>query len=167
MVNPFAKFELRFIPALRKIQKRYLVSQTFRRDKHLFRDPAKRYLLLTHYNDPGLAKIHLKAVQDDPLAAMIDLEKDRHRQKLESMLEGNGRYMIYSSLVKDRKSIRQVLDRSLKIKIQEYLGRHTDWRISREQTIRPVLEITFGELFVSIKYGSRTLRVKLDEIEGN
>ncbi len=72
MFNPFSKFEEKFIPAFRKLKKRYLISQSFKRENDLFKED-KTYLLLSHYEDHGLAKIHYNAISSDKFASIIDL----------------------------------------------------------------------------------------------
>lgn len=165
MLNPFSKFQCRFIPAFRKLRKRYLVTQQFHRENNLFKITGKTYLLITHYSDPGLAKIHLNALKQDPYACILDLENERHREKLEWMISMDAPFVLYSSLVTDTKVIKQALDKTLKEKIQRYVETTTRWRIRREQVVRPVVEVIFGELFVTMKYGQETMRVRLSEIE--
>lgn len=164
MFNPFVKFEEKFIPAFRKVKKRYLVSQQFTR--HEAQDKKdKNFLMLTHYDDKGLATIHFNALSADKFAAIIDLENDAHREKLLTMLHPGSKYMIYSSLTIDPKEVKSLSDKIYKEKIQKYIEKKTNWRIGREQTIKPKLEITFGELYVALKYGSQVIRVRLAELE--
>lgn len=167
MLNPFAIFELRFIPALRKIHKRFLVSQSFYRDRSCSNYPDKKYILFTSYQDEGLARIHYKAIVEDQFAAIVDLDKPEHRSRVEEMIADHEKFVLYSSYVKDPAIIKKALDKELKIKIQSYVAKNTDWKIRREQTIRPEVELSFGELYVVMKYGSEKVRVKLEEIEGN
>lgn len=161
MFNPFSKFQEKFIPTFRKVKKRFLVSQTFTRDKKV----GKTCLILTHYDDKGLAQIHFNAVSFDKFASIIDLEKDKHREKLLEMLTPQSNYLVYSSLTIDPAEVKKAVDGLFKERIQRFINNNTNWRISREQTVRPKLEVTFGELYVVLKYGTQTLRVKLEEIE--
>ncbi len=77
MLNPFSRFEEKFIPTFLNLKKRYLVSQTLRLNS-LPKNKSKTFLLFSHYSDKGLAKIHFNAVSTDKLAAIIDLENDTH-----------------------------------------------------------------------------------------
>lgn len=164
MFNPFVKFEGKFIDAFRKVKKRYLVSQTFTRidDKV---NQGKTYLMLTHYDDKGLATIHFNALSIDKFSSIIDLENDIHREKLITMLTPQSKYIIYSSLTIDPKKVKNLSDKIYKEKVQKFIEKKTNWRISREQTIKPKLEITFGELYVALKYGTQTIRIRLEELE--
>jgi hypothetical protein len=166
MLNPFARFDERFIAAFRNAKKRYLVSQTFTRENNLFKDPKKHYLLLSHYDDPNLAKAHLKAVENDKFADTFDLENEKDRERLLHMLDINSDFVIYSILDTNPKATKLTFDKIFKYKIQKYIANNTNWRISREQTYVPSLETTFGELFVILKYpGKREIKVKLEELE--
>jgi len=164
MFNPFVKFEEKFIPAFRKVKKRYLVSQRFKRYGEQ-NNQDKTFLMLTHYDDKGLAKIHFNALSADKFASIIDLENDVHREKLSTMLAPQSIYIIYSSLTIDPKKVKSLSDKIYKEKIQKFIDTKTNWRISREQTIKPKLEITFGELYVALKYGTQTIRIRLEELE--
>jgi hypothetical protein len=164
MFNPFVKFEEKFIPAFRNVKKRYLVSQTFTRVDNAV-NQNKTYLMLTHYDDKGLATIHFNALSTDKFSSIIDLENDIHREKLIAMLTPQSKYIIYSSLTIDPKEVKSLSDKIYKEKVQKFIEKKTNWRISREQTIKLKLEITFGELYVALKYGTQTIRIRLEELE--
>ncbi len=165
MLNPFTKFEKRFIEAFIKAKKLYLVSQTFTREDNLFKKEGKDYLFLTHYDDKGSAQIHFNALSGDKYAALLDLENEKHREKLISMLSPESKYVLYSSLIVNPKMMEEALNKTLSYKVKRYLETNTNWRIGRDQTIYPKAELVFGELCVSIRFGSQTLKVKLSDIE--
>ncbi|HUS02252.1 MAG TPA: hypothetical protein VMY77_11025 [Chitinophagaceae bacterium] len=162
MFNPFSKFQEKFIPTFRKAKKRYLVSQTFTREPL---QEGKTFLILTQYDDKESARVHLNAISFDKFASIIDLEKEVHREKLLDMLSPQSKYVIYSSLTIDQKEVKKTVDGLFKEKVQRFINKNTNWRISRDHTVKPKLEITFGELYVVLKYGTQTIRVKLEEIE--
>lgn len=165
MYNPFVRFTEKLIPVFRKAKKRYLVSQTFHRENPLLVERDKTYLLLTQYDNFDSAKVHFNAVSFDKFASIIDLEKDVHREKLLNMLSADAAYIMYSSLTIDADEVKKTIDHLFKDKVQQFIRTNTNWRISRDHTVKPKLEITFGELYVVLKYGSQTIRVKLEEIE--
>jgi hypothetical protein len=162
MFNPFSRFQEKFIPAFRKVKKRYLVSQTFTRERS---QDGKIFLMLTHYDDKESAKVHLNAISFDKFASIIDLEKELHRNKLLEMLSPQSSYVIYSSLTIYPGEFKKTVDDLFKERVQRFINKNTNWRISRDHTVKPKLEITFGELYVVLKYGTQTIRVKLEEIE--
>jgi tRNA A58 N-methylase Trm61 len=162
MFNPFVPFEARFIDAFRKAGKRYLVSQTYAQAVDHFAD--RNYLLFTHYDELGRAKIHLSALKDR-FAAIIDLENERHRTKIQDMLAPESIYVIYSTLVESREKLLERLNQKYSDNIRRYISNNTSWRIGSDKTIRPAFEIVFGEFFVLLKYSNQQLRVKLQDIE--
>ena len=166
MLNPFIRFDKRFVQRFKDLKKIYLVSQSFKRGEDLFKDGEKKYLMLTHYDDLGLAKIHHNAVIEDKYAAILNLEKEEHVQKLLKMLQPDSDYIIYSSLIGDPKLVENAMNTTLREKVASYVKNQTNWRIGRDQTLVPKLELTFGELFITMRYGSQRIRVKLEEIEG-
>lgn len=163
MFNPFAPFQEKFIAAFRKVKKRYLVSQTFKRDTS--NHGEKPSILLTQYDDKGYAQIHYNAILADKYAAIIDLEKEEHRNKLLSMIKPDSLYNVYSSLIPDPKEVKKTTDKIFAEKLQKYINRNTNWRIGRDQKLIAKMETTFGELCVVIKYGAQTIRIKLEELE--
>ncbi len=165
MFNPFIKFEERFIAQFRKIGHRYLVSQSFSRDNDLLQKPETVSLLFSNYNDKGLAQIHYNAMREDKYAAIIDLELEKHRDKIVAMVKDD-RYSMYSNTVTDVKAIKAAVDRMFAGKIRHYVQHKTNWRIGGSKTLQTTLEVTFGELFLVLKYGRETIRVTLREIEG-
>ncbi len=164
MINPFTLMNLKFISAFRERGKRYLVLQNFTRENNLFKQQDKKYLLVSHYSDRGLALLHYKEVINDEMAAMIDLEVDNERDRFEQMLFDGSGYIVYSILNSNPTATRLALDK-LKYKIQEFIAKNTQWRISRQTEMVPDLETTFGELFVVLKYSGQTIRVPLKTFE--
>ena len=52
-----------------------------------------------------------------------------------------------------------------KEKYWRYIQEHSRAGISPTKSMRPSLQLIFGELFVVLKYGAETLRTKLSDIE--
>ncbi len=163
MINPFTQMNTKFIPAFRSKSKRYLVLQNFTLEDHLFKKD-KKYVLVSHYDDKGKALEHYTRVQQQEIAKIIDLENDADTLTLESMLNINSEYVLYSILVTNPAAVERALD-ILKYKIKKYIDDKPKWRISREHTLRPELETVFGELQVVMKYSGHTIKVPLKLIE--
>jgi hypothetical protein len=148
MFQPFELFKPLFIKRLIKLNKVYIVSQSYKAGADHFDEASKTCLLLTDYEDVGLANIHKTAVKTDKYAAVIHLNNPVHLQKLESMLEPDAEYKIYWSVVKDMESIKKRIDVKYKDNIRRYIMKNTTWRIGGDEIIRPQLSVIFGELFV-------------------
>ena len=44
-------------------------------------------------------------------------------------------------------------------------GETNQLRISYDTTIKPTIQLSFGELFVILKHGSQSIRIKFEEVE--
>jgi hypothetical protein len=165
MLQPFELFRVIFIEKLLKLKKRYLVSQSYKRALNHFEEEQKTDILLTDYDVLGAANIHLNAVKHDKYASVIDLENPVHKNKLIEMLSENSKYRVFWSVVKSSKELQLGIDAKYKDNMRRYIERHTNWRIKSDATIYPSIEVTFGELFIVLKYAGQTLRIKFEEIE--
>jgi hypothetical protein len=164
MLQPFEKFKAGYIEKLVQLNKPYLVSQTYKRVNAGIGD-SKITLLLSDYDDLGLAKIHYKAVIHDKYAAIIHLGKPAHLKKLNDMLQPTSAYDLYWAVVKSRLQLEQQVNKRYKDRMREYLTANTNWRIDRDANIRPSVQLIFGELFIVIKHAKQVIRVKFDELE--
>ena len=165
MFQPFELFKASFIQRLVKLNKVYIVTQSYEAGFCALDEVPKITLLVTDYDDIGLANIHKAAVKTDKYAAVIHLNNPAHLQKLESMLEADGSYKIYWSVVKDMGSIKKRIEVKYKDNIRRYIMKNTNWRIGGDEVIKPQLSVIFGELFVFLKRGAQELRIKFEEIE--
>jgi hypothetical protein len=162
---PFEKLTHALIHAFRKKGKRWLVSQTLQlanTDPELL---TKTLILTTHYDDKGLAWVHHQAVMDDRYASMIDLEREIHRKQLDDIITNDSKYILFSSLIRNRERVEKQVTELYKEKYWRYLQQHSKAGISPSKSLRPSLQLIFGELFVVLKYGAETLRTKLSDIE--
>lgn len=164
MFNPFSRFEEKFIPVFLNLKKNFIVSQTLKLASS-YHNQNKVFLLFSHYGDKGLAKIHYNAVSSDKMASIIDLENGKHKHKVLEMLQPESQYVIYSSLTIDPKELEALTEKLFTQKIHKYISTCTNWSIGRDQTVKPRLEITFGELYINIKHRSQTIRLKAEELE--
>jgi len=165
LLNPFEKLSPDLITAFRKKGKRWLVSQTMTLRAAQALGESKIFLLMSHYDDQGMATVHLKAVTNDKFAALIDLEKNIHRQQIEKILAVDSPYIVYSSLIRNKETVTRMISERYKEKYHRYIQQHAQSGISTHKSLRPSLQLIFGELFVILKYGSETLRTRLSEIE--
>lgn len=165
MLQPFEKFKSSYVDRLVELNKMFVVSQTYIRGKarDIFAD--SKVLLLSDYDDLGLAKIHYKAVINDRYAAIIHLSKPAHRKKLIDMAGPGSGYEIYWAVVKSKILLEQEVNRKYKDRMREYLKENTNWRLDHDTTIRPSVQLIFGELFIVIKHGKQVVRVKFEELE--
>lgn len=168
MFNPFLPFSEKLLEKLIQSNRYYLISQTYDRGAVRSGEYTTPLLLCT-YVDKGIALTHLDALaarpQKDKYAALIDLTKEAHIAKIKAILKPHSGYVVYSNFIKDKNDTKRKADMLFRKCLERYISRETTWRINRETTLKPSLQIVFGELFVSIKYGSQQIRVRLDDIE--
>jgi hypothetical protein len=165
MLQPFEKFESSYISRLMDLNKVYLVTQSYSRGGSTRMGDGKTGLLLSDYDDLGLAKIHYKAVINDRFGAIIHLSKPAHRQKLTEMAVPGSPYEIYWAVVKSKIQLEQQVNKKYKDRMREYITRNTNWRLEKDSGIRPSVQLIFGELFIVIKHGKQVVRVKFEELE--
>jgi hypothetical protein len=165
MLQPFELFKPMYIPKLRQLKKRYIVTQSYKRRSDHLADILKIDILLSDYDELGGAKIHVNAVKGDKYAAILDLENEKHLKKLNEMLAEGSEYRLYWAIVKSAKDLQERVNKVYRDNMKRYIQKHTNWRISGDTTLYPSVQISFGELFIILKYGNQTLRIKFEEIE--
>jgi len=166
-LQPFELFHDKYISRLLNLGRKYLVTQTYYRAVNSDINQTQTPLLITDYDDLGQARIHKNAIKHDKYAAIIDLNKEAHLKKLREILSVNSKYRLYWSVVKDNAQLKRTIDKNYSENIRRYIDRNTNWRISRDATIRPVLDVTFGELFITLKHSGQQIRLKFEEIESS
>ena len=165
MLQPFVLFEKKYLPRLLSLKKIYLVTQSYSRAYDHFANSVKIDILVTDYDDPGLAKIHLNAVKHDKFGAIIDLSSEVHKKKFDEMLSGD-QYQVFWSVVASSNDIKQRLTVSYAAKVRRYIDNQPNWKVSGIETVQvDGIEVTFGELFVTLKWRTQKLRIKFEDIE--
>ena len=165
MLQPFEEFKPLYIPKLVSLGKKYLVSQTYTRATNHFSEEKKINLLISDYDDMGLAKVHLNAIKHDKFSAILSLDKAAHKNKLVELMNTNSKYRVFWAIVKSGKELEDRVNTKYRDHMRKYIMLHTNWRIDRNNSIRPTIQVTFGELYIILKHGSQTLHIKFEEIE--
>jgi hypothetical protein len=86
-------------------------------------------------------------------------------KQLDNILASDSKYIVFSSLIRNRERVEKQATEIYKEKYWRYLQQHSKAGISPSKSLRPSLQLIFGELFVVLKYGAETLRTKLSVIE--
>ena len=164
MFQPFELFKPDYINRLIRMDKIYLVSQTYDKAFDHF-EATKTGILFTDYDQLGLAQIHYSAVKNDKCASIIDLTNPKHKAKILEMLHPDSEYRLFWAIVKSIDEVKKRLDLKYKDNIRRYIMKQTTWRIDASEAIRPSLQVIYGELFIILKRGNQTLRVKFEDVE--
>lgn len=150
-----------------QLGKVYLVTQTYHKNQRAEYNDPKVHLLVTSYDSVLTAKTHLSALKGDKWAAIINLKLEDHKSKLDEMLSQNSQYIVYWAVVKNKELLEKQINKLYADKMKNYIGQHTNWRISRDNTIYPSLEMVYGELYINVKYGRERIKFKFAELNRN
>ena len=163
-VQPFIPFEKKYLTRLMQIKQYYWVSQSYSRGTSIITG-YKIPILLTNYDDSALAEIHRKAVKGDIYAAVIDIQKETHFNILTAMLQPTSKYYLYWGVIDDFKKLERTLNEQFAENLKRYIDKKTTWRIGSGEAVRPGFQLTFGELYITLKWSGQSIRIKFDEIE--
>jgi hypothetical protein len=165
MFQPFLPLTKEFLDGLVKLNKVFLVSQSYPRGADHFILENRIPILFTDYAELGQAQIHLSAVKGDKLAAIVDLRKPEHKEKIMNMFSTNADHFAYWSVVKDKEDIQKRLERRYVDNIRRYVDKHTNWRIGSNDGLNVAMQIIYGEIFVDLRYRTHQIRIKFEDIE--
>ena len=146
MLLPFEIMRMEYINQLIRLNKIYLVTQSYNMGEDPFGHTDKIGLIVSDYDDPGLAKIHLAAVKQDKYASIINLSSEIHLAKITEMLQQDSAYAIYWAIVKDAEQLKRKVDTQFSDHIRRYITKNTNWSIGGSATLKPQLQVIFGEL---------------------
>jgi hypothetical protein len=161
MFNPFMPFEEEYLAQLQKLNKHLLVSQDA-----VVPGTEKTAILFTDYDHPGHAEMHFKAIRNHKYAAIIDLKNPLHLERIKNALKSPC-YELWWSVVRDREGLKKTISKKYKENIRRYIYRNTDWKISGDKSVETVLQVIFGQFYLSLKWGNQTIRIKFEEIESS
>jgi hypothetical protein len=163
MFNPYASYELKYLPAFKQKGVKAFVKQTYDRGRNLLEENPRPAFLLCHYNDITKAQGHMDAIKHDPNRRLLFLDNAVDYQELQRLGRLNSEELVYLNFAvpnAERKA-QAVLEK----KLRAYLEHKLNWRIPGGQTVQFSLEFEFGEIYAVLKHGGRYHRVKFDEIE--
>ena len=166
MFQPFDFMKLQYLQRFKVAGKRYLVSQTYERGRNEILAEGKEPILMSHYDDKGLAEIHYKAIpQTDRYRFILDLENETHRKKIEEMMLPESKYVVYAKLIAYKPdAMEKVMKDKYYDNMSRYITTSTKWNLGRNK-FATNLEVIFGELFIIIKLHNEKVRVPFAEIE--
>lgn len=164
MFNPLVKFDVRMIDALREKGERYLVSQQYLYGGQQREKNGRTNLLLTRYRDKATAVIHKDAVNNDKLAAIVDLELAGHRERLVKLLSPDSVYNVFIDITSDLKKMEAEANKLYAEDLKRYIRSRTTWDLERGASLQPRLKLIYGEWFVYLQYNGKTLQVSLEDI---
>ena len=162
MFNPFYPFTKDLRNAFIAQEKKYFVRQTFDRGKEPFCENVFGAYLISHYATLHEAKVHFDALKHDKKRFLYVWDNTEHQERLKAAATGIIGYKIYSSTF-EKDWERHITDRMEKA-IRLYVASF-GWRPSRAEGLSTDFYQTFGELYIRLKYKTREVKVKFEEIE--
>lgn len=165
MLLPFEIMRMEYIDELIWLKKIYLVTQSSNMGEDPYGHTDKIGLIVSDYDNRGLAKNHWAADKQDKYSSIINLSSEIHLAKITEMLQGDSAYAIYWAIVKDAEQFKRKVDTQFSNHIRRYITKNLNWSIGGSATLKPQLQVIFGELFVILKYGSHELSIKFADVE--
>ena len=165
MLQPFERLLPMYVDKLEKLGRKYFVTQYYVRGTQHFSEVVRVPILVSAYDDMGLAKTHLNAVKADKFGAIIDMNRHAHKATLWAMVKGETRFVIYWAVVKDAADLATRINVNYRDKMRRYIEKNTNWRIGRDARLVPSVQLIFGELYINLRHGSQLLRIKFEDIE--
>jgi hypothetical protein len=162
MFNPFYPLTQELLNSFVQQGKQYFVRQTFRRGFSVLDQGIKSAFLITHYNELNDAQTHYDALAKDPKRFFYDWNNAEHQEKLRIAASNPVDYKVYSNTL-EKNWERHITDR-IKKGIRLYVA-GLGWRPSRAEGVSTDFYQTFGELYIKLKYKTREVKVKFEEIE--
>jgi hypothetical protein len=167
-LQPFEPFRSEYIDRLLKLNKKFLVTQTYNLSGDTFENGGdeKVSLLVSEYEELSRAKTHCNTLKEnDRFAAVIHLELAGHRQKMLDLLQPESRFHLYFAAIKSKAELEKHLDQECRNNMRRWIDKHTTWRIYKDVAIRPSLQLIFGILYIQLKYAGQTVKIKFEELE--
>lgn len=158
--NPMALLTTEVLEGLAQAGHRYFVRQSFARGA----EPGIRSLIYTHYKDYFRAKEHLDVLAQDASRRLYNWEDSTDREKLRIAAGQPQGFRIYANLF--RRDWEKRLSRMLREKMRRYIN-HLDWEPKAGESIEPQFYPHFGEVYVSLQYKGREVRINFEEIENS
>jgi hypothetical protein len=162
MHNPLALLDTKLLTALIAAGHTHFVRQAYPRGIDHTNTEQKGAYLVTHYREEAKAQIHFDALSRDPGRFIYDVSNPEHLSKLKKAAAQPEGYAIYSALITDKKWLPPA---DMKTKIKRYISLRLDWKPKGSESVNTDLFFQFGELFITLKWGSHETKIPLGDIE--
>ena len=156
--NPMALLTASVLQGLVNTGHRYFVRQSFTRGN----TAEERGFLLSHYENYFRAKEHLDILVNDGARRLYDWEDAEDRIRLQTAASQPDGFRVFANLF--RPDWEKSLNWRLREKIRAYIDQ-LDWQPGGSESVQPQFYPHFGEVYVSLQYKGREVRVNFEEIE--
>ncbi len=160
MFNPLHLFETKHLDAFIKKGVVAFVKQRYQRGKKLPDPNAASTFVLIHFEKILAAQQYFDVLKGDPERELLFINKADDLERIKNILNSGSAFMMLK--VKDAEfKARKLLDK----KIKAYIEYRLNWFPARQDEVSFTLDVQFGEVYARLKFRSREVKVKLEDIE--
>jgi hypothetical protein len=160
--NPLHPFEARFIGAFRKKGVRAFVKQTYSRGERSMEGQERKGYVLIHFERMLAAQQYFDVVKEDPARELLNIDEPADVERIHELIETTNIYTMLT--IKDAAARAQKL---LDKRLRYYIEKKLSWFPSRNDEVQFSLDVQFGEVYAKLKFRSREVKVKLEDIESS
>ena len=67
--------------------------------------------------------------------------------------------------MKSRTELQRHLDLHYRQHMRKWIDENTTWRVRKDAVITPTVQLIFGVIYIELKYGGQTVRIKFEDLE--
>lgn len=159
MYNPLRAFEPKYLEAFRKKGVKAFVKQTYKRGKGNAPDSPDAFLLI-HFENLLAAQQYHDVIKYDLSRELLLMDSADDIGRINNLLKTAAVFMTLTAPDANERA-RKVLDKRLKAFIEHKLN----WRPGRSDEVIFDLDIQYAEIYATLKFRSKEIKVKLEDIE--
>jgi hypothetical protein len=160
MFNPLSPFHLHYLDAFKRKGVKAFVKQTYARGKMAFDEKHLDAFVLVHFENLLAANQYFDVVKEDPARELILADEPAGKTRIRELMNSSRLFTMLTVKDADQKA-RKLLDKKLRAFIEYKLN----WHPSRQDDVIFQLDVQFGEVYARLKFRSKEIKVKLEEIE--
>jgi GTP1/Obg family GTP-binding protein len=168
MLQPFEPFKPAFIDRLMRLNKQFIVTQSYKNGDERMDDGSRQkiHLLASDYEELSSAGKHCDALKEtDKYASVIHLKLPEHYKKLIEILDPDSRYVLFFAAIKNPKELEKYLNINYIGHMRRWIDKNTLWQLKKDAPIRASLQLIFGVLSIELKYAGHSVKVKFEDLE--
>lgn len=160
MFNPLQPFEPKYLQAFISKGVVAFVKQTYQRGHRLADPGTAPTFVLVHFEKQLAAQQYFDVLKDDPGRELLWVNKTEDLGRIKDLAASGNIFMMLK--IKDAEAkARKILHK----KIRAFIEYKLNWHPARQDEVVFSLDVQFGEVYAKLKFRSKEVKVKLDEIE--
>jgi hypothetical protein len=158
MFNPLCLFTTQLLEAFVKNKKKYFVRQAY----HFRNGETGKEFIFSHYQEHSFALHHMGAIEEDPYRYVYEWDHPEHQKKLYLAASQPETYKIWSAVF--RKDWEKEITKDVEACVRKYVH-SLGWRPTRNDMIKPEFYMYYGNLYIQLKFKTKTVRVRFEEVQ--